>query len=1129
MKFIKLEILNLASLDRQDGEIISFEEGALGDSTIFSIVGPTGSGKSTILDAICLALYNRAPRYPRKKGDRNQNIEIYGEPEDGERNRLAPTDSRNILTRGKKEGYSKLTFLANNGNVYRAEWYVHKKVKKYDEAITSLYKLTTTDGIPSEETAEWNELPKIIGLDYDQFLRTVLIAQGSFANFLSAKENERYELLEKLIGCEELYTDIASKIKQKKDEISKAYELISANFSAQEKDIIPEEELSVLTLRISELEEQEKKAKEEIGKITELLNWYSTDEKFSEKIAKYEVEFNSAKTRLDTMKDQSERLSLHDATLPAVALLKDIKTAESKIVECNKNLSKPKMDIKNKEEQIRIETSKLENLTQALLKAKEEIELQKPRINKARKIKVEIDTAKRNADEKKRALAEAENADKKAKKELNDNENAIRKAKEELQIVSQKRATVEKNIDSRTKEIKEKLSRSVTLYDEEYAKLESKDATKLQEAKTKTEKMLNDIKEAIRIQSELKEKREAIKHKTNDIRGLVNSNDDINERLKTFDIEALQKEYDTISTSYTLMTSENWEKHRNDLVEGEPCPLCGSTQHPFHSKENVLPVIDNLKELVDWKRQNLEAKRKEKQNLTESLSKNLGKLDGMKKVLDEAEKNCAKLKETWSNIHDSYIVWPEDVTLLQGIEKDITEETNRATQALKDYNALSKKVDRLRKDKEAAEKEMQCFADESLKRKQDAEKKVQEANTALAKETGKTENLVNQSNEKSKALHLASEAYVQATKEVEGKTEALKIEIGDKDPDDYERSLNKAKDDADNSVKAKNNAISILREELKGLQGKDSTVKEQLDSEKEKLSSASQSLKDWLSDYNSGKDGQRLTDETISMIYSATDDWEGIRSRLKGLGNALTKAETTLSNEKTACQEHQTKKPEQSKDALTQRKAELSEMTYTELVDAKARLQRHNTAKQQMGNMFEQKQEAEILKKEWEEITDAIGSDGKTLRKIAQCYTLRFLIEHANVEIRKFNSRYELQQVKNSLGIRVIDHDRADDIRDTTSLSGGETFIVSLGLALGLSALSSRNISFENLFIDEGFGTLDPETLATVIDSLAMLQSSQGKKVGVISHTDTMSERITTQIRIIKNGNSGSSHIEIYP
>ena len=110
MKFIKLEIQNLASLDRIGGETINFEEGALGDSTIFSIVGPTGSGKSTILDAICLALYNRAPRYPRKKGDRNQNIEVFGNLSSEEKCRLAPTDSRNILTRGKKEGYSKLTF-----------------------------------------------------------------------------------------------------------------------------------------------------------------------------------------------------------------------------------------------------------------------------------------------------------------------------------------------------------------------------------------------------------------------------------------------------------------------------------------------------------------------------------------------------------------------------------------------------------------------------------------------------------------------------------------------------------------------------------------------------------------------------------------------------------------------------------------------------------------------------------------------------------------------------------------------------------------------------------------------------------------------------------------------------------
>ena len=146
MKLLKLEILNLASLDRQEGEVIDFESGALKECTIFSIVGPTGSGKSTILDAICLALYNRTPRYTKQKGDRKQNIEIYGEADDQEKNRLAPKDPRNILTHGKKRGYSKLTFLANNGTVYRAEWHVEFKTKKHGEAVTSLYTIDPVTG-----------------------------------------------------------------------------------------------------------------------------------------------------------------------------------------------------------------------------------------------------------------------------------------------------------------------------------------------------------------------------------------------------------------------------------------------------------------------------------------------------------------------------------------------------------------------------------------------------------------------------------------------------------------------------------------------------------------------------------------------------------------------------------------------------------------------------------------------------------------------------------------------------------------------------------------------------------------------------------------------------------------------
>ena len=359
--------------------------------------------------------------------------------------------------------------------------------------------------------------------------------------------------------------------------------------------------------------------------------------------------------------------------------------------------------------------------------------------------------------------------------------------------------------------------------------------------------------------------------------------------------------------------------------------------------------------------------------------------------------------------------------------------------------------------------------------------------------------------------------------------EALKTEVGDNDPDTFEQQLQKAKAGAEELVKEKSNQIAQLEKEKERLQGQVGATEKIKKVEKVKLAKTEPDFKTWLDDYNAEADHQQeLTIDDIIHLSESTADWEAIRQKQGQLTAEVTKAQTTCSNEKANHDKHQEKKPADDKAVLENRKVELEQKSNTELVDCQARKKRHDDANAKMGALSAEIQTKRQQRDEWEEIANAIGGDGKTLRKIAQCYTLRFLIAHANVEIRKFNSRYELQQVRNSLGIRVIDHDRADDVRDTTSLSGGETFIVSLGLALGLSALSSRNISFENLFIDEGFGTLDHDTLETVINSLAMLQSSQGKKVGVISHTDTMS-RITTQIRVIRNGSSGSSHIEIYP
>lgn len=1128
MKLIKLEIQNLASLDRIGGETINFEDGALGDSTIFSIVGPTGSGKSTILDAICLALYNRAPRYPRKKGDRNQNIEVFGNLSSEEKCRLAPTDSRNILTRGKKEGYSKLTFLANNGTLYRAEWYVRMKTKKFEDPTLSLYKIDVNNGVPTEDVDDWNRLPLIIGLDYEQFLRTVLIAQGSFANFLTAKENERYELLEKLIGCEELYTNIAKEIKQKKDEAVKAYDLIVANFTAQEKDLIPEEDLCSVKERINELEKLDKQIKEELQKITEALAWYTTFEKHQQNIVKFEQAFNEAQSQIDAFAEQTYRLSLHDATIPAVALLKDIKTSETNITSLEKTLTELESDILNKENEIkRKEDVELKLLINNAQKASEELEIQKPHINKARQIKTELEALQTTINDKAKAKTEAENAKVKAEKAVTDNRKNIEVAEAVLNKSKDSLIDLQQRTMEEERLLSQKAEDATSSYEEENKKLECCDAAKLQDAQKMAERNLNDLNSAIRIQALLKAKRTEHDKNVCQQKVLTDRNAVISEQLKNYRIEELNKELELLLKSYTLMTSENWTLHRANLSEGEACPLCGATHHPYSDKDTILPIIDDMNTLIDGKRAQINDQQIEKQQLTKEQSRNKGLLDGIGKTIEALRSEILSLSDEWKEIACAHNDWQEAEDMLRSLKPEIDKKVKDSDAELKAYNKQVTLVDKLRKQMDAAEKAKQGYIKTASEKIQTAEKRITEANTLLETEKGKTENLKAQLSDKVAGLSSATTALAEAQQIVEKKLFDFKTEIGDKDPDEFENALNSTKTKADGLVKAKTEAISRLREQLNEVKGSVAATRTQKEKEHNSVNKRKAELSVWLTGYNTVHAENILTEASIAQLLYSTENWEQIRGIQKQLRDVFTSAETTLRNENLAMNEHQQKKPDMQKETLLEKKAELENVSNQELIDTKARLQRHNTAKELMGCMFAQKQEAEVAKHEWEEIADAIGGDGKTLRKIAQCYTLRFLIEHANVEIRKFNSRYELQQVKNSLGIRVVDHDRADDVRDTTSLSGGETFIVSLGLALGLSSLSSRNISFENLFIDEGFGTLDPDTLATVIDSLAMLQSSQGKKVGVISHTDTMSERITTQIRIIKDGNSGSSHIEM--
>ena len=1136
MKFLQLEILNLASLDKQGGEVINFEEGALGESTIFSIVGPTGSGKSTLLDAICLALYNRAPRYPRKKGDKNQNIEIFGAADASESNRLAPTDSRNILTRGKKEGYSKLTFLANNGSIYRAEWHVRFQRVRYENAKTALYKITRNGEEMTEETADWNELPNIIGLDYDQFLRTVLIAQGSFANFLTAKENERYELLEKLIGCEETYTNIATEIKKAKDQATDAYNQMAASVEAVKQNLLNDEELAQLQEEIARLEKAEKELDSQLQAISKDLQWYEENDKQTKQIAIYQADMEQASNAIKKMKAQNLHLQLHDEVQPAVNLLQEVERQIQSIHEQEEEILKSVAAMKSKVVGITKSEHTLSYLKEVVNKAQEQLEKTLPIIAEARALKTKIEAAMPNLTEKKEALELAQKENLTAQRDVEENARNIKKWEAETEKANLALKTTKEEIAKQKQVLQEATQAAEQAWETEKNKTAGQNIEELQNSKTVADRKQQDVQQAIKVVAHLDAATTEKQKNEERILFLGKRNAEIDEALGKLTIEALTQETQTLRNAYTLMVSEKWEIHRANLTEGKPCPLCGSTTHPYHTDNRQFEeATTELSQLLKAKENLLKQQQKEEKDLSGERKQNDGEVQTLQKQQEKLSGEIATYEEEWKALIAQYPKIPKAEAELKSLLPIYENKAKDASSKLSLFNKIQKEIERLTQLKDKAVKDEAAYESKASVILNNAQESASTCATKLAEHKALTTNLISQEKNKKETYEKALQAWNNAKKEMEEWQAQYQQILNGEEPDAAEQRLTAAKDEATKAADNQNENINKLKAELANSKGSYQTMLSQNKTMKEYLQAKEKELDLWIKEYNKQLKEKSIRPSLIDLntiweMLNSAEDWNTIRREKDEKEKAVASTTALYQSAEKTHQQHLEQQPAKSRDALLATQQEYQERSQrNELIAANAKMQNHQEAVKQLGDKAEALQLVTQEKDDWTAITDAIGADGKTLRKIAQCYTLSFLIAHANQEIRKFNSRYELQQVKHSLGIRVIDHDRADDIRDTTSLSGGETFIVSLGLALGLSALSSRNISFENLFIDEGFGTLDPDTLATVIDSLAMLQSSQGKKVGVISHTDTMSERITTQIRIIKNGNSGSSHIEIYP
>jgi exonuclease SbcC len=406
---------------------------------------------------------------------------------------------------------------------------------------------------------------------------------------------------------------------------------------------------------------------------------------------------------------------------------------------------------------------------------------------------------------------------------------------------------------------------------------------------------------------------------------------------------------------------------------------------------------------------------------------------------------------------------------------------------------------------------------EQVKQKADIEKQI----AAIDSEVKRLDAVIDT---QVKALTEKQETLERLKKELADGTEERKQLYGDKKPDDEEGRLNKAIADAEKAEKKARDLNTELQQKL-------TTAKTHIDSLKKRIEQRTPELQKAETDFSAALIPAGFANEKAFLeARLSQEDRESLSSRAKELDDAGTELKAKQKDRETRLATEIAKKlTDKTLEELQPQFKEFEESLKT-LRDAIAGLKHKLNENTAAKERIKEKQSAiEAQKKEchrWEKLHGLIGSaDGKKYRNFAQGLTFELMVSHANRQLEKMTDRYLLiRDEQQPLELNVVDNYQAGEIRSTKNLSGGESFIVSLTLALGLSKMASRKVRVDSLFLDEGFGTLDEEALETALETLSGLQQD-GKLIGIISHVSALKERISTQINItpVSGGRSSLS------
>ncbi len=1132
MKILQIALKNLNSLRGE--HLVALDAPPLADAGIFAITGPTGSGKSTLLDAVTLALYGRASRYGRAPN-----------PED-------------MMSRHTGECRAEVEFEVASGR-YRAAWHLHRSRGRSDGKVQPPKRYVyDASGAPLNRTQTEADtvVADLTGLDYDRFLRSALLAQGEFARFLRADAADRAALLESLTNTT-IYSELSELAHAEAAHRAKALELAEAELGAMAplsgdgraaREAAQKE--SAAELASARAEQRERDAT--LAKAGALADAIAEE-------AKLAARADSLAARRSAAAPLARSLDRHRAAQPFATDLAALEAAKRRCADADALAARARREAET------AAAGRARALRTVIAAADAELETARANADRARtaagRAMTDRDAADRwlaenrmweplpvalpdladalaslaaarqaagnagrEVERTRRALTESERGVESARHALSRARDTS-KAAEERQAAAQAKldaALNDRGLDARRAEIERLGQLRVSL--QQFARAESA---------------------AARMQADLAERRARLPR--------TQAAADRAERAlqAAKDREALLARHLADAKLYASLAD-----HRADLRDGSPCPLCGALEHPHCTPSSTPTPIAEIES--------------EHAAATETTMRRAEEAGRTARALAAAEAQAeAGAKQLESSTADLAAAARQIAQQREGLGIDSAD------------TDIDRREARLRGELTRAENAAAALATaERASLEAKGERKRHEAELAAALKAHATATSTHEAATEAagasaeardaREIRLASTLRAFGVDLPEPNSEAALRDLLSERAREWsanstlreraEQALKAAQADqreADRQIAAlrtrRQRAATAAEEGGPACEGELDAVPP-LDAAEERLASASEAA---LQHATSARErdaaaaaAKREQDAALAAL-SARLDGSAFRSvaellaaRLESDQAAgaerlladLARDEQQLAGAREALGEKlqtlregdpPTGEALERLQAESARAQERIESLAARLADTAAELRADDAlrARQRQASAKLSAQRAEHAV--WRRLGALIGShDGRRFRVFAQSISLDILVAHANRHLARLGDRYQLaRSPSKDLELEIIDLYQAGAIRPMASLSGGESFLASLALALGLSDLAGRNVRIDSLFIDEGFGTLDAGALDTALSALESLRL-QDKTVGVISHVELLKERIAVGVAVHR-GPDGSSHLQM--